>query len=162
MATEILYLILGAVYYYLPAYFANGMPIVFGGGFPLDFGKNWSDGRRIFGDGKTFQGLVFGIGIGILAFGLIQNNILLAFSLAVGAMLGDLIKSFVKRRLDYKSGQKFFPWDQLDFLIGATLLSSLVQVPPLKFILIIFIITPAAHIVANRISYFLGIKDVAW
>ncbi len=162
MAIEILYLVIGAIYYYLPAYFANGMPIVFGGGFPLDFGKNWPDGKRIFGNGKTFQGLIFGIGIGTLAIGLIQGNLLLAFALSLGAMLGDLIKSFIKRRLNYKSGQKFFPWDQIDFLIGATLLSSLVQVPPLKFVIVILILSPIIHLLTNWGSYKIGIKEVAW
>ena len=59
MAQEILFLILNSIYYYLPAYFANGMPIVFGGGVPIDFCKKWSDGKRNFWDGKKlFMGVV--------------------------------------------------------------------------------------------------------
>ena len=162
MATEIILLILGAIYYYLPAYFANGMPIVFGGGLPIDFYKKWPDGRRIFGDGKTFRGLLFGIGIGTLAIGLIQNNVALAFFMSVGAMAGDLIKSFAKRRLGYKDGEKFFPWDQIDFLFGATILSSLIQLPPLKFVIVIFILSPIIHLLANKGSYVLGLKKVSW
>ena len=162
MVVEILSLILQAIYFYLPAYFANGMPILFGGGTPLDFGKSLKDGRRLFGDGKTFQGAIFGISIGTLAFGTIQGNLLLAFLLSSGAILGDLIKSFVKRRLGHKDGEKFFPWDQIDFLIGATLLVSLVSAPRFEFIIIIFILTPLFHLATNYGAYKIGIKKVPY
>lgn len=162
MAAQIIWLVLSAIYYYLPAYFANGMPIAFGGGFPVDFGKNWKDGKRILGDGKTFQGMLFGIGVGTLAIGLIQGTFLLAFLLSAGAILGDLAKSFFKRRRKIGSGEKFFPWDQIDFLIGATLLSSIAKIPRIEFIIIIFIITPAIHLLANYGAYKLKIKSVPW
>lgn len=162
MVKEILLTVLLAIYYYLPAYFANGMPIVFGGGFPLDFGKNWSDGRRLFGEGKTFRGLLFGIVVGTLAIGTIQGNLKLALFMSAGAILGDLVKSFVKRRLNYMPGEKFFPWDQIDFLIGATLLSSLVKIPPLGYVAAIFILTPAIHALTNYGSYLLKLKKVPW
>ena len=160
MATEILLLVLRAIYYYLPAYFANGMPIAFGDGTPIDFGKKWKDGRRIFGEGKTFRGMLFGIGVGTLAIGTIQGNILLAFLMSLGAIMGDLVKSFVKRRLGYGSGEKFFPWDQIDFLIGATIFVSLVKLPRIDFVIAIFVITPLIHLGTNYISYLLGLKKV--
>jgi len=53
-------LILKASWLMLPAYMANPTAVVFGGGTPVDMGKNWKDGRRIFGDGKTFRGLIGG------------------------------------------------------------------------------------------------------
>ncbi len=162
MTTEIFLLVLSAIYYYLPAYFANGMPIVFGGGTPLDFGKNLSDGHRIFGDGKTFQGAIFGILIGTLAIGLIQGNLKLALFLSVGAILGDLVKSFIKRRLGHKSGERFFPWDQLDFLIGATILSAIIEMPRLEFVIAIFLITPLVHLATNYGSYILKMKKVPY
>ncbi len=162
MTIELLYLILGAIYFYLPAYFANGMPIVFGGGTPLDFEKNWSDGRRIFGEGKTFQGAVFGILVGTLAIGLIQGNLKLALFLSVGAILGDLAKSFIKRRLGHKSGEKFFPWDQIDFLIGATAMSFLVGPLNFEYVVVIFIVTPVVHLLANYGAYTLKLKKVPY
>ncbi|MFA6036169.1 MAG: CDP-archaeol synthase, partial [Candidatus Micrarchaeia archaeon] len=51
----------------LPAYFANSSPVLLGGGAPVDLRRNFSDGRRIFGDGKTWRGLVGGIFVGTLA-----------------------------------------------------------------------------------------------
>ena len=32
----------------------------------MDFGKNFYDGKRIFGNNKTFRGFFFGLAIGIL------------------------------------------------------------------------------------------------
>ena len=40
----------------VPAYMANGFALLLGGGKPLDCGKKFSDGRRIFGEGKTVKG----------------------------------------------------------------------------------------------------------
>ena len=162
MIKEIVVLIIGAIYYYLPAYFANGMPILFGGGLPLDFGKNWKDGRRIFGDGKTFRGAIFGILVGTLAIGTIQGNLELACFMSIGAILGDLIKSFHKRRLGYQSGEKFFPWDQIDFLIGATIFAALIEAPHIGFVIAIFVITPIIHLATNYGSFKLKLKKVPY
>jgi CDP-2,3-bis-(O-geranylgeranyl)-sn-glycerol synthase len=56
----------------LPAYIPNPSAALFGGGRPIDFGRRLKDGYRIFGDGKTYRGLVIGTLCGILI-GLIQN-----------------------------------------------------------------------------------------
>ncbi len=48
-----------------PAFFANGGMTFTGGGKPIDKGKNFIDGKRIFGDGKTWSGLIGGILSGI-------------------------------------------------------------------------------------------------
>jgi len=48
-----------ALWFILPAYIANGTPVVLGGGPPIDGGKGLSDGYRIFDDvadtGKTLK-----------------------------------------------------------------------------------------------------------
>src|SRR5256886_10801535 len=49
-----------ALWFFLPAYVANPMAVVFGGGTPIDFGRTLRDGERLFGDGKTWRGLVGG------------------------------------------------------------------------------------------------------
>ena len=151
---------LNSIYYNLPPYFPTGIHFFFGGGFPIDFGKNWSDGKRIFGDGKTFRGALVGIAVGTLAIGSIQGNLKLAFFLSIGAILGDLIKSFVKRRLGYGKGRRFFPWDQIDFLIGATIFSAIIGALRIDFVITIFIITPLIHMATNYGAYLLSLKKV--
>lgn len=173
----------------LPAYLANVSALVFGGGKPLDFKRNFWDGNRILGNGKTWRGVLIGtlVGTGI---GLIQgivspeiievlNNVvhvnvyyysifpvniiqgaLLGFSLSAGAMIGDLIGSFIKRRLKIKRGSPAPLLDQLDFAVGAILLSSLVVSIPFALIIAILLVTLFLHLLTNMIAYLLGLKDV--
>src|SRR5256712_12499649 len=49
-----------ALWFFLPAFAANPMAVVFGGGTPIDFRRTLRDGERLFGDGKTWRGLVGG------------------------------------------------------------------------------------------------------
>src|SRR3989449_6273659 len=49
-----------ALWFFLPAFVANPMAVVFGGGTPIDFGRTLGDRERLFGDGKTWRGLVGG------------------------------------------------------------------------------------------------------
>lgn len=50
----------------VPAYLANCTPPIFGGGRPLDLGRNFLDGRRLLGEGKTIRGTVAGVTWGLL------------------------------------------------------------------------------------------------
>jgi CDP-2,3-bis-(O-geranylgeranyl)-sn-glycerol synthase len=43
-----------------PAYISNAGMVLVGGGKPIDGGRNFRDGRRIFGDHKTWNGLIKG------------------------------------------------------------------------------------------------------
>ena len=42
------------------AYISNAGMVIVGGGKPIDGGKNFIDGRRLFGDHKTWKGFIFG------------------------------------------------------------------------------------------------------
>ncbi len=167
-----------ALWIMVPAYLPNSMAAVFGGGRSIDGGKVWSDGRRIFGDGKTWRGLLGGILSGVAIGGvelLVQNyvgfSILTGLSvilLAVGALLGDLVKSFFKRRLNKKRGEEWLIADQYDLVIGAFVLllifnlSWVAATITLPVIVWILILTPLLHRGANIIGYLIGVKDVPW
>lgn len=172
----------------IPIYVANASAVIVGGGTPIDFGKTWRDGRRVLGDGKTWRGLFAGTFLGMTAgFGLavaaaylfdseyrylglttfegFPLMIPILFSLCFGALLGDVIESYFKRRVGKNRGQDWIPFDQLDFIIGALLFSflmseflSVVQVSSsnwflyyvtLWHILILLLVTPFIHITAN-------------
>ena len=163
---EVIEIIGSALWFILPAYFANATPVVLGGGPPLDGGKKFIDGRRIFGDGKTVRGFVAGIvagtAIGVLqgiAKGPLSHYLSLGFLLALGALLGDLMGSFVKRRLGIERGGALPGLDQLGFVVIALLLASPVEVPSWQVIVAIFLITPALHLATNFIGYKLGLKS---
>ena len=165
----------------LPAYLPNPVAALFGGGTPIDFGRNYSDGRRFFGDGKTYRGFIAGVIAGI-AVGLLQMWLFSAYNLvylpdhtiatvtilSVGALLGDLVKSFFKRRLGKDRGEKWPVADMYDLVAGALIL-LLVFDPGWAFanitlpvLLIIIIITPILHRSVNIIGFLFRIKEVPW
>ena len=51
---------LWAFWIMIPAYIPNPAAALVGGGTPIDFGKCAKDGNRLFGDGKTWRGLIGG------------------------------------------------------------------------------------------------------
>lgn len=172
---EIFVIIAKAIWFILPAYFANAAPVIGGGGPPMDGGKTLSDGYRVFGDGKTIRGFLFGWLVGSLV-GFVQIFIwsepeiqsiiqVSAWSwkvpvlLSLGALLGDVIASFLKRRSGVQRGAPIPVVDQLDFIVGALLMASLVWVPEWRVILTLFILTPVLHIALNRVAFEIGVKS---
>jgi CDP-2,3-bis-(O-geranylgeranyl)-sn-glycerol synthase len=165
----------------LPAYIPNPVAALVGGGTPIDLRKNFSDGNRIFGDGKTYRGLFFGILTGILAglfliwvdnrfppASLPQHTLLSVTLLATGALLGDLVKSFFKRRFGKERGTKWPVADQYDLVAGAFLLlligdpAWLFATVTLPVFLVILIITPVLHRASNIVGYIFKVKEVPW
>jgi len=180
-------IIIQAFWLIIPAYVANASALLVGGGTPIDFGKTYKDKKRILGDGKTWQGLFAGSFIGMSAgFGLsvaakyaqaydfpIYLNdftgfpmmIPLIFSICFGALLGDIVESFFKRRQDIPRGSDWIPFDQLDFIVGvlvtsllmSTLLHVLRLIPynwffsqfSIYHILTLLIATPFIHLFSN-------------
>ncbi|VVB70729.1 CDP-archaeol synthase [uncultured archaeon] len=167
----------------LPAYIPNNCAALFGGGTPLDMGQTFQDGRRTLGDGKTFRGTVAGTICGILS-GLLLNQIAASLGLptfgsgyeqlavltglSLGAMLGDIVAAFFKRRLGLKRGAPLFVIDQLDFVIGSWLLTLIIaphwfwQNFTLTIVLIVLAITPILHRLTNIIGYRIGAKREPW
>lgn len=156
--TDLIHLIADAIWFILPAYFANAAPVVAGGGPPIDMGKKLGDGRRILGGGKTIRGFLAGLIIGSLV-GILQGRWFIGPLLALGALLGDLANSFFKRRIGITRGGTAPGFDQLSLLVGALLLASPIEVPSLEVILVLFILTPPIHLGTNFIGYKLGLKD---
>jgi CDP-2,3-bis-(O-geranylgeranyl)-sn-glycerol synthase len=182
-------IIIQAFWLIVPAYVANASALLVGGGTPIDFGKTWKDEKRILGDGKTWQGLIAGSFIGMTAgFGLsvaakyaqvydfpiylsdftgFPMMIPLIFSICFGALLGDIVESFFKRRYNIQRGSDWIPFDQIDFIIGVLvsvfLMSSLLYVLSflsyhwffsefsLYHILTLLIATPFIHLFSNFI-----------
>ena len=84
---------------------ANGTPVIAaavcgaGCAWPLDGGRVLADGRRLLGEAKTWRGVVLAplaAGLGAVLLGW---PAMVGIIIGVAAMLGDLLSSFVKRRL---------------------------------------------------------------
>jgi CDP-2,3-bis-(O-geranylgeranyl)-sn-glycerol synthase len=93
---------------------------------------------------------------------LAQNLLPVAFLASLGALLGDMVGAFVKRRLGIKPGGPFPVLDQLDFVIGAALMASIVFDVSLGTAVILLLVTPPIHFLANLGAYLLGLKSTYW
>ena len=132
------------LYWFLPAYIANASPPLLKKLFPgwdvaVDLGAKWK-GKRLLGLNKTWRGVIGGTVLGGLVF-LLQKYVLAemvntpsipyatlpwwyGFLLAFGAIfIGDVGKSLFKRRLGIKPGKPWIPFDQIDYTVGALLIS---------------------------------------
>ena len=106
----------------------NGAPallaLLWGGALapPLDGGRRWRDGRPVFGKAKTWRGLVAALVLTPPAAWALGWGWGLGLAIALGAMAGDLIASFTKRRLGLKSSAAVPLLDQVpETLIPALL-----------------------------------------
>jgi CDP-2,3-bis-(O-geranylgeranyl)-sn-glycerol synthase len=175
-----------------PAFIANASATLPGGrGPPMDFGHGWSrDGRRILGTSKTWSGFVFGTLFG-LPFGLVMAYLILIAppSLALvpqfgptvlasvpvillltgGAMSGDALGSFIKRRLGRESGARTLLLDQMPFVLVPVLVGLLLfpatfdpAFLSLEGVIWLLIFTLGFHAGFNWIGYKLGAKRVPW
>ena len=173
-----------------PAYIANSSAVIFGHGAPIDLGRKCRDGRRVFGAGKTWYGLLGGTLAGVAfgfgqilgssiqypvhhwGYGPVPNAYLIAILVPLGALLGDLLGSYVKRRRGLGRGEKIAFLDIYDLIIGVFILLLIfefswfydtfldgLRVSALIFILIL---TPLLHRFTNIIGYKLGKKKEPW
>lgn len=163
----LLELVVNSLLYIFPAYSANAVPVVFGGGPPLDFGRVLKDGQPVFGSHKTIRGFFAGLAVGTLVGwgeSLIfpSYNPALGFLLSLGALLGDLAGAFLKRRMGLTPGAFLPVIDQIDFVLGALVLSLLLTPPSLLMVLVILACTIPIHFLTNLLAYLLKAKSTPW
>jgi CDP-2,3-bis-(O-geranylgeranyl)-sn-glycerol synthase len=163
---DIAILIVEAFKFIFPAYCANAVPVLAGGGTKMDFGKNFFDGKRIFGNNKTFRGFFFGWAVGA-AVGLAECLVfgfplLFAVLTPLGALLGDLFGAFLKRRLNIAPGGLLPIVDQVDFVIGAIVFSLPLALIGWATALTVMLVTPPIHLFTNFLAYKLKLKNNPW
>lgn len=179
-------LILFALWFFLPAglansapVFVNKIPILKDWDTPLDFGLKFR-GRRVFGDNKRWRGLIAGIVVATVTlwlqvyafnhFGWAQDiaiNInyfvlpvhILGPLFAIGALGGDAIESFFKRQHGIPSGKSWFPFDQIDYIIGGLLASFLVIGLTVEEYLAVIAVWFCLHLIATYVGYVIGLRD---
>lgn len=141
---------------------------------PIDFGLRVGK-HRLFGDHKTIRGLVTGIIFGSL-FSIFQRFLesntltypqnlktamILGFTLSFGALFGDMAKSFLKRQIGKKSGQSWFPFDQLDYIVGALIFSFPIVRWPGNSVVSITAVYFCLHLAITFLGYKLKFKKNA-
>lgn len=178
--------ILFALWFFVPAGIANATPILVS---KTPFLRNWRTpidcnltfhGKRLLGDHKTWRGLVCGLLTGTLLVWLqvlvyrhsewivhisrpiiythlpiIGFGVLISF----GVLAGDAIESLCKRQLGVPSGHSWFPFDQLDYIIGGLALGSLIiHLSLVHYIWVVFVWF-SMHLLFSYIGYLLKFKD---
>ncbi|MBR9690625.1 CDP-archaeol synthase [Candidatus Woesearchaeota archaeon] len=172
-------MILEAMYFFIPAFVANMMPVFTMKlrflDWPIDNNLKFR-GKRIFGDNKTWRGVFFGLLGAVVAFEiqkmLFSNGILkfaaltnysaapfyLGFLLGFAALLGDIAESFVKRQLKIRPGRPWVPFDQLDYIIFSVIATSPWSGITLKDALILLSIVFFVTIAVQLLGYFSKMK----
>jgi CDP-2,3-bis-(O-geranylgeranyl)-sn-glycerol synthase len=176
----------------LPALIANATATLpRGRGPPMDFGRTWPwDGRRVFGNSKTWSGFWFGT-LFAIPFGLLEACLILiappdlaivpsygptvlaslpvVVLLSAGAMSGDALGSFLKRRLGRPSGARTLLLDQLPFVLlpiglGILLYPSVFwsTFGSLEAAGWLLVYTLGLHAAFNYVGYWAGLKKVPW
>lgn len=98
---------------------ANGAPVVakkiFGSRLarPLDGGIALADGRPLFGASKTIRGILVSIVVTAAGAPLVGVDVGIGALVAASAMAGDLVSSFVKRRLGLRPSSQALGLDQV-------------------------------------------------
>ncbi len=162
--------IFSALILILPAYVANGTPVILSKilkkTHPIDMGMLFVDKRRVLGDGKTIEGFLSGVLAGTATGYLLESSnmhtVMGSFLLAFGAMTGDTLGSFIKRRLGFERGELAPILDQLDFVVGALVLYHTFEELECSLVFIILVITPLLHLATNYLAYRLGLKKEPW
>ncbi len=178
--------IIQAFYWILPAYFANMSPVIFAKlgllkplARPMDRGRTMG-GKELFGKNKTWRGLAAGIIGATIISGLqavmydvpwfkeisllnYQSEwLVFGILMGAGAIIGDLIKSFFKRRLGIASGGVWPVFDQLDFIAGSFAFAYFISWPGWHIFVAAMLMTLLLHPLTNLVGYLLGFKKVWW
>lgn len=145
---------------------------------PIDGGKEWNN-KRILGDHKTWRGMIAGLIVAV-ACSLIQwwlydqsqalrdfypvsiegiNPWVWGVALALGALGGDAVKSFFKRRVGVEPGKNWVPFDQLDFVVGTLIAISLFLDLPVRYYVIGVLLGLFLHPIVNIIGWLLRLKE---
>lgn len=178
--------LLFALWFFLPAGFANASP-VFANRIPIinkfdtqiDFGAKIGD-KQLLGKNKTWRGLLFGIAVAVATLALqklIFNNsvwlqqslpttvdystvsLWLGVLLGLGALVGDAVESFLKRQMNIKSGETWFPFDQTDYIVGGLLISSIMVSLDFAQVITVFLMWFGLHLLSTYVGFSLGLKD---
>jgi len=170
------------ILFFAPAFVANAAPLITKNFFkrrhPIDFGKHFIDGRRVFGDNKSWEGFVSGLLFGILTSLALtplypqahyMELALVGFIEGLGAMVGDLINSFLKRRLGLRPGAPLPVLDQISFIVVAIILVKTFKIDSFIYVelstlrlVIVALVALVLHPLTNFIAYLLKLKEVPY
>jgi CDP-diglyceride synthetase len=126
---------------------------------PLDGGLTLADGRPLFGPGKTLRGVLVSILCTAGTAPLLATDAALGAALGAGAMAGDLLASFCKRRLGLTAHARAFGLDQIpEVLLPLLLLRPWLPLHwrEVAMVVLVFVLL---DIVLSRVLYRLHVRE---
>jgi CDP-diglyceride synthetase len=144
---------------------ANGMPVLIKRAFrerfshPLDLGARFMDGRRVFGPSKTIRGALASLMFTTAAAPLLGLEPIIGALTGSMAVIGDLLSSFLKRRLDFAPSSQAIDLDQIPEALCPMLVCALLL--PLSALDVILVVAAfsVAVIVFSPVLHRVGIRD---
>jgi CDP-archaeol synthase len=155
---------------------------------PIDRERKFR-GKRIFGDNKTYRGVVvvslgtaIGFGLQSLLLHRIDSvrsvelfdyaffkSVAVGVAVGVAAMLSELPNSFIKRQFEIAPGTAakgwkaliFYVYDQIDFLLGAWLVLAIVVPITIERVLLSSGLLLVAHQLMSSVGYALGMRKTS-
>lgn len=126
---------------------------------PIDGNAQFVDGRPLFGPSKTIRGVVVSVLVTALGAPLLALPIWIGLLVAAAAMSGDLLSSFLKRRLGLTASSKATGLDQIPEslfpLIACRSTFSLTAVD----IVVGCVIFLVAEVFLSHLFFRLGLRD---
>lgn len=153
---------------------------------PIDGGVHLR-GRRLFGDSKTWRGVLVAV-VCSAVFAAAQEHVVgravgallvvdwesvpspaFGAAMGLGATLGELPNSFVKRRVGIAPGKTttgarsivFWVWDQVDLLLGAWPLIWCWVRPPVVLVAASFVLVLVLHPLVSLAGWLVGARRTA-
>lgn len=176
--------ILAILWLFLPAGFANMAAAMARHlkftqflAIPVDGGLTFQ-GERLLGKNKTVRGFLVGTLFGA-AMAYVQmffyenlgmdsvaeinyddfNIVLFGALIGFGALVGDAVESFFKRRVGIQPGQPWFPFDQTDYIFGSIAFSLLYTTFEPHQYLWLFLTYFVGHLVVKYVGFMIGVED---
>lgn len=182
MGREILFV----TWFFLPVAYANmapvfaaKLPLLRNWNTPIDGGREFR-GKRLLGSHKTWRGIISGIVAAtvvlwieqwcVTRFGWAQTLtsqvdyaalplFILGPLFGIGALGGDAIESFFKRQRGIPAGQKWMPFDQLDYIVGSVLATLPYVRLTAREYLWLFLFGFGGHLLVSYIGWRVHLKD---
>jgi len=146
-------------------FFVNGAPIILrrllGARWnaAVDGGKTWFDGRPLFGPSKTWRGTLGALAAGPLGAWVVCLPADLGLLAAGAAMSGDLLSSFIKRRLNIAASGQALGVDQIpESLLPLLLLRDELNLAD-RDIFIIVVDFLILELLLSRLLFWLHIRE---
>lgn len=131
--------------------------------------------KKWFGSHKTYNGFIIGIIVAIIVLYLqtkvllpyeylvlnyyLVNVLLVGFLMGGGALTGDLVASFFKRKFRIRPGKPWLIVDQIDWVIGATVFLLPIVILPILSYVYAAVLLGILTFLGQLIGYAAGVKE---